>query len=165
MQAQQRLFGGTDHYSEQPSDADVYQHALAHGDVLLFATDGVWDNLSPEDTLRIISSLMLKSNGWVLNEQGIVGVGSRLSSLVTPTAAAVTDSKEEPKDELRIASPGLAATIATAITRDAKMASLDKKRSGPFEKEVKKHFPWENWSGGKPDDICSLVAVVIEDPV
>jgi protein phosphatase PTC7 len=164
MQAQQRLFGGTDHYSEQPSDADLYQHSLAHGDVLLFATDGVWDNLSPEDTLRIVSSLMLKSNGWVMSEQGTVGVGAELGALVAPTAAAATNP-EEPKDKMRIANSGLAATLAMAITREAKMASLDKRRSGPFEKEVKKHFPWENWSGGKPDDICSLVAIVIEDGI
>ena len=47
-----RASGG--HYAERPRDADAYAHAVAHGDVLVLATDGVWDNLSVQDVLRAV---------------------------------------------------------------------------------------------------------------
>ena len=154
MLAQMQLFGSSEHYAEKPSDADLYQHKLTHGDVLVFATDGVWDNLSPEDALRIVSGLMVKFKGWIMGKDDAVGVSSEFTSL-----AKASDHKSTIKD-----SPtGLATYIATAITREAKEASLNKRRDGPFAKEVRRHFPGENYSGGKPDDVCTVVAVVLED--
>jgi protein phosphatase PTC7 len=149
-----KLFGGSEHYAEKPTDADLYQHRLTHGDVLVFATDGVWDNLSPEDALRIVSGLMVKFQGWTINEDDAVRVSSELTSL-----AKAADSKVTTKESVT----GLATYLATAITREAKEASLNKRRDGPFAKEVRRHFPGENYNGGKPDDICTVVAVVLED--
>lgn len=57
----------------------------------------------------------------------------------------------------------LSAVLATAITHEAKAASLDRKRNGPFAREVQKHYPQENWTGGKADDICTIVVVVVEN--
>src|SRR5206468_3975483 len=42
--AQSRTFGGTP-LADLPKDANVTNHELRHGDVLIFASDGVWDNL------------------------------------------------------------------------------------------------------------------------
>jgi len=58
---------------------------------------------------------------------------------------------------------GLSAVLASAITQEAKEASLDRKRDGPFAKEVQKRYPGENWTGGKADDICTVVAVVVKN--
>jgi protein phosphatase PTC7 len=34
---------------------------------------------------------------------------------------------------------------------------------GPFAKEVQKYYPNEDWRGGKVDDICVVVAIVVEE--
>jgi protein phosphatase PTC7 len=155
MERQMQMFGGGAHFSEKPSDADVYQHDLSHGDVLVFATDGVWDNISPEDMLKTVSGIMVKFQGWVQSVEGDSGVGQNLSALASgkTTFTGARDGNL----------PGLAAVIASAITQEAKEASLDSRRDGPFAKEVKRHFPHENYRGGKPDDICTVVALVLED--
>ena len=53
--AQAAAFGG-EQLCDFPKDANVSQHSLRHGDVLVFASDGVWDNLSSQDILRIVLS-------------------------------------------------------------------------------------------------------------
>jgi len=57
----------------------------------------------------------------------------------------------------------LPALLATAVMREAKSAGLDRRRDGPFAKEVKMRFPQEGWEGGKPDDIAVVVCVAVED--
>jgi protein phosphatase PTC7 len=155
MQKQMAMFGGGAHFAEKPSEADLYQHDLFHGDVLVFATDGVWDNISPEDMLRIVSGVMVKFQGWVQSVEGDSGVGQNLTTLASgkTTFAGVRNGTF----------PGLAAVVASAITQEAKEASLDTRRDGPFAKEVKRYFPRENYRGGKPDDICTIVALVLEE--
>lgn len=56
--------------------------------------------------------------------------------------------------------PGL---LAAAVMREAKVAGLDRRRNGPFAKEVKMHYPNEPWEGGKPDDIAVVIAVAVEN--
>ena len=53
--------------------------------------------------------------------------------------------------------------MALAITKEAKEASLNTKRDGPFAREVQRYYPGENWHGGKADDICTVVAIAIEE--
>jgi protein phosphatase PTC7 len=152
-----RLFGGgsgaySAHFEEQPGDADVYSHAVAPGDVVVLATDGVWDNLSPEDVLRVVSAAMVRRRAWPSPEDGPVPVTPAFAG-VTATAAA---------DALPAASD-LSAMLAAEIVREAKMASLNERRDGPFAKQARRLFPWEGYRGGKPDDICTVVAVVAGD--
>jgi len=155
MLAQVALFGGGKPYAELPSDAALSTQHLNHGDVLIFATDGVWDNLSPEDALRIVSRLMLQLQGWVIPEAGSADVSPDFGTLAKKAVMKIP-SKED-------TITGLSALLAAAITHEAKEASLNGKRDGPFAKEVQRHYPEENWRGGKPDDICTVVAVVTRD--
>ena len=57
----------------------------------------------------------------------------------------------------------LQAVLAVAITGEAKLASLNIKTDGPFAKEVQKYYPYEEFHGGKVDDICVIVAIVVKD--
>ena len=59
----------------------------------------------------------------------------------------------------------LQAALAVAITGEAKLASLNTKADGPFAKEVQKYYPHEEFHGGKVDDICVIVAIVVKDQV
>ena len=56
----------------------------------------------------------------------------------------------------------LQTVLATSIVSEAKAASLDRGRDGPFAKEVQRNYPGENYTGGKVDDICVVVAVVVK---
>lgn len=150
MKAQYAIFG-QQHHSEQPVDADVTTHKLKHGDIVIFGTDGVWDNLSAQDTLVIVTKVMQEHKMWTTHD----GVATKLNA--TGIRQLPLRIRENSKDQLL---PGL---IASAVMREAKLAGLDRKRNGPFAKEVKKYYPNEVWEGGKPDDIAVVVAIAIED--
>ncbi|KAI9837691.1 MAG: hypothetical protein M1837_002706 [Sclerophora amabilis] len=148
--AQAKMFGGSPSH-DLPKDADNINRRVRHGDILVFATDGVWDNLSAQDILRIASSYMTELRAWEPSEDGII-VGDRLSKL----AQRVETSSNRPQGVT------LQSILATAIAGKAKMASLDTKIDGPFAKEVHRYFPLDNYHGGKVDDICVVVAIVLE---
>lgn len=149
MRAQNAIFGNSAAISETPKDADISTHALKHGDVMVFATDGVWDNLSPMDTLNIVTPLMEKGGYWGGKEEG--GVNTE----------ALRTRNSEDKAVQKVDS--LPADLAYAVMRAAKLAGLDTRRDGPFAREVHRYYPGENWHGGKHDDIAVIVCVAIQD--
>jgi protein phosphatase PTC7 len=149
--AQAAAFGG-EQLRDFPKDANVSQHELRHGDVLVFASDGVWDNLSSQEILKIVSRIMLGARAWEHTEDG-VNVGNRLSQFI------LADDGKNGAEEI----PSLQSFLAVGITGEAKAASVNMKKDGPFAREVQKYYPYENWRGGKVDDICVVVAVVCEE--
>lgn len=148
---QAAAFGGTQ-LCDMPKDANVSQHALRHGDVLVFASDGCWDNLSSQDILRIVSRLMVSARAWEHTDDGIQ---------VAPHLHEYTDSHDEKSPGKDI--PSLQSYVAVGITQEAKAASVNTKVDGPFAREVQKYYPNEHWRGGKIDDICVVVAIVVEE--
>lgn len=144
--ARSRAFGGT-HFQDYPEDANVTYHNVKHGDVLVFATDGVWDNLSPANVLRIVSERMISFRGWVADERGLEA--SEYLELLTQEGGVATLERT------------MQAMLAGAIAGEAKMASMNTKVDGPFAREVQKYYPGESWHGGKVDDICVVVAVIV----
>lgn len=154
MQAQHSIFGGSAHFSETPKQADVSRHQLNHGDIVLFATDGVWDNLSAQDTLGIVTKVMEEQGYW-FRSHNFAGAETMLNDSLVQSIPS-TISNETQVTYL----PNL---LATAVMREAKLAGLDRRREGPFAKEVKKAYPGEGWEGGKPDDIAVVVAVAVEE--
>ncbi|KAL8860170.1 MAG: hypothetical protein Q9178_003434 [Gyalolechia marmorata] len=146
--ARSRIFGGMP-LRDFPRDASITNHEVRHGDVLVFATDGVWDNISTNELLRIVSRHMTGFQAWQASEKGMV-VGKELGALVKD--GGIPKEKEN----------SLQTLLAVAITGEAKAASQNTKRDGPFAKEVHKFYPHEDFHGGKVDDICVVVAVVID---
>ncbi|EON96838.1 putative 5-azacytidine resistance protein azr1 protein [Phaeoacremonium minimum UCRPA7] len=146
-------FGGTQ-LSDLPRDAEVSRHRLRHGDVLVFASDGVWDNLFNQDILRIVSGVMKRRGAWVNGSAGI-GVAPDLRPLTSPEDAPPSAGGGGGGQTLQ-------SLLATEITHAAKAASVNTKLDGPFAKEVKKYYPNETWRGGKIDDICVIAVVVSE---
>ena len=158
----QLFHGGATPFHDLPDDANVTHHQLRHGDVLVFGTDGVWDNLSPQDALEIVSRVMLAAGAWVETAQGMELGESSLRRLAKKRTAGSTgggsSSSSSSKDDT-----ALTALLALAITKEAKEASLNGKRDGPFAREVQRYYPDENWHGGKADDICTVVAIALEE--
>lgn len=148
MLAQSRAFGGQQ-LCDLPRDAHVSTHDVRHGDVLVFASDGVWDNLSGQDILRIVSRLMVGARAWEETTTAGIRIGEHLDTFT------LTDAHDE--------IPSLQNFLAAGVAGEAKAASVDTKRNGPFAREVQKYYPQENWRGGKVDDICVVVAVVVEE--
>ena len=151
--ARMAAFGG-EQLSDLPRDADVTQHDLRHGDVLMFATDGVLDNLFNQDLLRIASRVMVSSGAWDRPETGGVRVVDSLDPLVQ-----LPEAEEGRKGKYVT----LQSVLATEIVLAAKRASMNQKLDGPFAKEVQKYYPQENWHGGKVDDICVIAVVVKQE--
>ena len=140
--------------SETPKQADVEKHKLKHGDIVVFATDGVWDNLSAQDTLGIVTRVMEEQGFW-FKSHNFAGAETMLNeSLVRSLPKAIAETSDEKY---------LPALLATAVMTEAKTAGLDQKRNGPFAREVQKRFPQEGWRGGKPDDIAVVVCIAVED--
>ncbi|KAL8886399.1 MAG: hypothetical protein Q9215_005890 [Flavoplaca cf. flavocitrina] len=146
--ARSRVFGSMP-LRDFPRDASVTSHVVRHGDVLVFATDGVWDNLSPNELLQIVSGYMTGFQAWQGSDRG-TKVGKEL--------AALTIQGGIPKEKENT----LQTMLAVAITGEAKAASQNDRRDGPFAKEVQKFYPHEDFHGGKVDDICVVVAVVVD---
>ena len=145
-----RAFGGGPLH-DMPKDASVTNHEVRHGDILVFATDGVWDNLSPTDLLRIVSRQMTGFQAWVNGDKG-TEVSGKINDLSRDGGIAISKSEDS-----------LQANLAVHIVGEAKAASQDIKRDGPFAREIQKHYPHEEWHGGKVDDICVVVAIVIRE--
>jgi protein phosphatase PTC7 len=164
-----QLFGSL-HYAESPADADVYSHPVSHGDVIILATDGVWDNLSPEDVLNVVCGIMVRFQAWVLDDGGNVAVGDSLTSIAEDCMASGSDAqksksnnKESSNSTLNPGRFGLSSILASTMVREAKAASVNMNRESPFGRSVKKEFPYEQWRGGKVDDICVVAGVVLEN--
>ena len=110
----------------------------------------MWDNLSALDMLRVVSRQMKGLHAWVLGEKGF-DVGEALRDLTL----AGDDSGEKGFNTLQT-------LLAVNITAEAKSASLNTKADGPFAREAQKFYPHDKYHGGKVDDICVVVAVVVE---
>jgi protein phosphatase PTC7 len=158
MQAQHAIFGGSTHFSETPQDADVTKHKVQHGDIVLFATDGVWDNLSAQDVLGVVTKVMEEQGYWstVTSENAAGGPETKLDEKKLRALPGNVTGEKVQESYL----PGL---VASAVMREAKTAGLDRKRNGPFAREVKLYYPNEGWEGGKPDDIAVVVAIAVEN--
>ena len=133
-----------------PEDASVTRHEVEHGDVLVFATDGVWDNLDSEDLLRIIQRPMQNFQAWVEGDNGTF-ISDHIHNLTVP--GGIPKQFEN----------SLQTLLAVAIAGEAKMASLDTRTDGPFAREIQKFFPHEEYFGGKVDDICAIVVIVVKE--
>lgn len=148
MLARAAVFGGAK-LCDYPKDASVTQHALRHGDILVLASDGVWDNLFNQEILRITSRLMMSIGAWETSADGIQVVDS---------LRRFTEPDNLPQTRL-----SLQGALAVEIAGAAKAASTNQRLDGPFAKEVHKYYPRENWHGGKIDDICVVVLVVSDN--
>ncbi|KAJ5097600.1 hypothetical protein N7456_008321 [Penicillium angulare] len=171
MRQQASVFGGG-YLEDFPRDAAVTNVQMQHGDVLMLATDGVFDNLNNQDILKIVSSRMLVTGAWNATPDHGVGVSDNLRELTVPGGLASAfppppgmDAKER-KELLRMeAALTLQSLLAASIAGEAKMASVDMRRDGPFAKEAQRYYPGDYYRGGKVDDICALILVAVDESI
>ena len=148
--AQARMLGGIP-LIDLPQKAEMMDHFLQHGDVLVLGTDGLWDNLNTRDVLRIVSNHMGYFGAWEQTPGKGFVVADGLLSMTRPGGLG-TDRRYQT----------LQGVTAMAIAREAKTQSLNENRDGPFAREFQNNFPEERFHGGKMDDICVLLLIAVE---
>lgn len=156
--ARMAAFGGAQ-LSDFPRDADITRHSVRHGDVLVFASDGVWDNLFNQDILRVVTKAMTSSGAWVTDGDTEAAGANNGGIRVVDDLRRFLSADESPKD----GPLSLQSHLAIQLTAAAKAASINTKVDGPFAKEVQKWYPHENWRGGKVDDIVVVAAIVSDE--
>ncbi|KAI5304792.1 hypothetical protein KEM56_005921 [Ascosphaera pollenicola] len=190
--SQSAIFGGRP-FDDLPNAADVTTWDLQHGDVLLLATDGVFDNLFRGELLRVVASRMFTAGAWEMDGEAGAKVATDLTKVTQPGGIdlspflqkeqeaqkqqvqqkqkAVGSQEEgervENQDPLAgiepMLRPSLQSLLALSVVVQAKVASLDMRRDGPFAKEAQRFRPAEHWSGGKVDDTTALIVVAVEE--
>jgi protein phosphatase PTC7 len=148
--AQAAIFGGAP-LADNPDKAELAHHMLRHGDVLILATDGVWDNLNSQDVLSVVSTQMRQYGAWNRTPSEGFTVADRLAVLTQPGGLG------EGKPPI-----SLQGVIAGAVAGEAKIQSMNAMRDGPFAKEIQKNYPEDNFHGGKVDDICVIALIPVE---
>jgi protein phosphatase PTC7 len=149
--AQAAVFGGAP-LADQPDKAELAHHMLRHGDVLILATDGVWDNLNSQDVLSVVSAQMRKHSAWNRTPSEGFTIADKLATLTR--AGGIGDGKSQQT---------LQGVIAAAVAGEAKTQSMNARRDGPFAREIQKNYPEDNFHGGKVDDICVIVLIPVEN--
>ncbi|KAK9238439.1 phosphatase 2C-like domain-containing protein [Lipomyces kononenkoae] len=126
---------GSKNFDDKPSDADLSTHKLKHGDVVLFCTDGILDNLLPSDCLRIVNEEMISQGNWIVDRR-------------SGDIQAAGDTQYSGVD-----------TLAKRLVAAAFKASIDPKTDGPFAIEAQRQMK-VLYKGGKPDDITAVIMFV-----
>lgn len=149
LQARAKMFGGG-WLSDSPTDAREYSFWVRSGDVLVFATDGLWDNVHFYELHKLVFAEMKRRRAWVPDDEGIrVGDDLRLLTDHSDPRAGFGTTLQE----------GLANTIAW----HAKQNSVNSTQDTPFAKSLRDHDPREQYHGGKVDDICVIVVIPVEE--
>lgn len=172
MRAQASTFGGA-YLEDFPRDASVTNVQMQHGDVLILATDGVFDNLNNQDILKVVTSRMILTGAWTAAPDVAVNVSEHLAALTVPGGLAEAfhppSSSEFTRDDHDDLSKRLESTLtlqsllAASVAGEAKLASVDFRRDGPFAKEAQRYYPGDYYRGGKVDDICALILVAVDE--
>ena len=165
MRAQASIFGGA-YLEDYPRDAAVTSLNMQHGDVLMLATDGVFDNLNNQDILKLVTRQMTLTGAWTgAPPTYAIGPSDQLDKVSTP--GGLTDLLSPPNtnnnDAERYKTFTLSSLLATTIAGKAKLASLDLRRDSPFAKQYQRYYPFDHYRGGKVDDICVLVVVAVDE--
>ncbi|KAL4802925.1 phosphatase 2C-like domain-containing protein [Aspergillus unguis] len=174
MRQQASVFGGA-YLEDFPRDANATNLHMQHGDVLMLATDGVFDNLNNQDILKLVTGRMIHTGAWSASTSPNTGITPSdhetlkrltgpegLSSLISSSSKSASDkpaTASNPQDSAFTLQSLLAASIAS----EAKLASMDMRRDGPFAKEAQRYYPGDYYRGGKVDDIAVVVIVAVEE--
>ena len=106
------------------------------------------------------------TGAWTATEDSGVKISDEIARLTVPggLATAFPPPKSTDKNQQALESVyTLQSLLAASIAGEAKVASMDFRRDGPFAKEAQRYYPGDYYRGGKVDDICALVMVAIDE--
>ncbi|KAI0647028.1 protein serine/threonine phosphatase 2C [Trametes meyenii] len=120
---------------DNPSDADLCEMKLRHGDIVIAYTDGLSDNVFPAEMVAICSLV------------------ARQFQVAKHTVTGGQESQEVSEDRE-------AQAMAERIVDYARMCMFNRKRISPFERAAAREGMY--FRGGKVDDVTVLVTIVQE---
>ncbi|KAA0166239.1 hypothetical protein FNF31_01465 [Cafeteria roenbergensis] len=135
-----------DSHFENPTHADFTRVPILPGDIVIAATDGLFDNVDSDGILLVVAR-------WV-HEGGV----ERARAASGPTDGGVALDPET----LRRGDNDPMRGLAQALVKEAVTRSMDKTRDSPFATLAKDNDIM--WSGGIPDDVAVVVGLVTEEP-
>ncbi|CAI2385446.1 unnamed protein product [Moneuplotes crassus] len=141
-----KIFG---YYSDKPKDSKNYTCRLQKGDIVILATDGLFDNLYSKDIIRIVNKFLLRQKQTIYTSNGCHAADlNNIVELLDSTDAynlARTLSLKAWKNSL---------SSSYISPFGSKMNSLLKTTSTKLIPEL------EEWRGGKKDDVSVIVSFV-----
>ncbi|KAL4883679.1 phosphatase 2C-like domain-containing protein [Aspergillus karnatakaensis] len=174
MRQQASIFGGS-YLEDYPRDAATTTLHMHHGDVLMLATDGVFDNLNNQDILKLVTNRMLYTGAWTASTSPNTGITPAdpetlarltgpegLSSSIPPPHTKTSKKKPATASNPHDHTYTLQSLLAATIAGEAKLASMDLRRDSPFAKEAQRYYPGDYYRGGKVDDIAVVILVAVE---
>ncbi|KAH2175388.1 hypothetical protein KXV74_006548 [Aspergillus fumigatus] len=162
MRAQASIFGGS-FLEDSPRDAVVTKLPYA----------------ARRHILKLITSRMILTGAWTATTDLGIKVSDNLGALTGPDGLASLLPWPSPPSKPSAADPStsgnvapssrinqhhtLQSLLASTVAGEAKRASMDSRRDGPFAKEAQRYYPGDWYRGGKVDDICVLIIVAVEE--
>ena len=157
--------------SDKPSAAQALSYWALPGDLLLLATDGFLDNMWPRDTLRALSKVDWQPCAALVRLKRARIAEARTAELaVTGSAAPWSPVKVAGHSapisaaEMAVAEKACRATllsISAALAVGAQRVGMDRTAKSPFADGARR--AGMRYSGGKPDDIAVVAAIVLPD--
>ena len=138
-------------WKDKPSDSVLYQWKVEEGDIVICATDGLFDNLFINEILNIVD----------------VFISELISSSSTPSLhshQSLFKSQEQQLKEELITLKN-ARRLAKELVWEGYKKSKSRTCFTPFGEKFDKLNIMKNneilrWKGGKPDDICVVVGFI-----
>eukprot|EP01013_Petalomonas_cantuscygni_P032443 TRINITY_DN5898_c0_g2_i2.p1 TRINITY_DN5898_c0_g2~~TRINITY_DN5898_c0_g2_i2.p1 ORF type:complete len:437 (-),score=55.43 TRINITY_DN5898_c0_g2_i2:85-1395(-) len=142
-------------------DADVYSFPLQAGDVVVAATDGLWDNVARQHVARIVVALLAYPHLLPPDAVAVAGAGRGppLSPSHPPPSSHGNPGPPYGPPPMRFSLS--AQRLAEALQRLALYVSLSETGRSPFASKMR----GGDYVGGKPDDCTVVVALVDDDTV
>ena len=137
------------YFADHPDDADNYHCQVMKGDIVLLATDGLFDNLYTKDIINIVNKYIMKE--------------------VKSIYPCSWGNMEEITSTLQYFNTEDVHTIARKLSAKAWLNALSPNFVSPFSQKMKssmtnhstKFMPKiEEWRGGKKDDISVVIGLI-----
>jgi serine/threonine protein phosphatase PrpC len=140
-------------WRDKISDSCLYQWEVREGDIVLWATDGLFDNLYSKEIIRIVDVFMSEC----------MTLSAKSNSL--PSHQTFSETPEFDHSQNILMTKKNAKRLAKELVKEAYRKSKSKTCFTPFGDKfdktlIKKNKEILKWKGGKPDDICAVVGFV-----
>lgn len=139
-------------WKDKTSDAVLYQSNIHEGDIVICATDGLFDNLYINEITRIVEVFMSELNGHASDNS-------------IPTINSFSDTPDFSDHHTNLLTRRQCKKLAQELVKEAYRKSKSRTCLTPFGDKfdktgLKKDNERLKWKGGKPDDICAVVGIL-----
>jgi hypothetical protein len=137
--------------------ADVFDLSVQHGDLLVLATDGVWDNMTHEEMEQLINECGVTWSQLEADSSPHQDWDTLVGMIATQEVAVPTYYSPRPSDKPLAPLPTASASPLQFIADTIVDTCTKWAMSRPAGKQATRRF-----ANGKPDDTTVIVAMIHE---